>query len=161
MNASFKVDISSDPVLVRIIGKANYLNCGPLNDFFEGMLKKGTSHFVLDFSECEGMDSTFLGILAGVALKVRGLEPPGSVVLSRIEGRKLELVKNLGLHRILMVQEGKKAPAHEARSTEDLGATGSADQQTMLRAHQSLVEADASNWEKFQDVIDYLRHESS
>ena len=49
------------------------------------------------------MDSTFLGVLAGIALELRKRTPKGSLVLARMGQRNLELIRNLGLHQLLTV----------------------------------------------------------
>ena len=106
------------------------------------------------------MDSTVLGVLAGCALELRKLEPKGSLVLSRLNERNRDLVRNLGLHRIATVDDGPSSPkvvgANQGLSKgEDLDELSNA--RLCLEAHENLVEADAENQAKFQDVIDYLK----
>ena len=64
----YMVDAYSDPVVVRIDGRACFQNSSCLRDFIAGMIKQGKMQFVLDFQHCTSMDSTFLGVLAGSAL---------------------------------------------------------------------------------------------
>ena len=101
----FQVDTESDPVLLRIEGRACFQNSTCLRDF-DASTRRGKTRFVVDFSQCAGMDSTFLGVLAGAALKLRALSPPGSLVLCRLSPRNLELLRNLGLHELLCVDAG-------------------------------------------------------
>ncbi|MCZ6672136.1 MAG: STAS domain-containing protein, partial [Verrucomicrobia bacterium] len=68
---TFQVDVSSRPILVLIKGRANFLNCSPLRTFFQKMFEEGQTELLLNFSDCSGMDSTFLGILAGAAIEAR------------------------------------------------------------------------------------------
>src|SRR5882672_6562592 len=97
----YLVDAYSDPVVVRIEGRASFQNSACLRDFITEMLAQGKTRFVLDFLGCTSMDSTFLGVLAGAALELRKRTPPGSMVLARVGPRNLELIRNLGLHRLL------------------------------------------------------------
>ena len=60
---------------------------------------------VLDFENCKGMDSTFLGILAGTALELRKQTPAGVLILSNLGERNHELVCNLGLQNLLTIAE--------------------------------------------------------
>ena len=60
----YLVDAYSDPVVVRIEGRACFQNSACLRDFIGEMLKQGKTRFVLDFHSCASMDSTFLGVLA-------------------------------------------------------------------------------------------------
>src|SRR5205823_4559613 len=94
--SAFLVDAYSDPVLVRIDGRASFQNSACLHDFLEEMQRQGKTRFVIDFQRCASMDSTFLGVLAGAALALREAKPPGSLVLARMGLRNHELVRNLG-----------------------------------------------------------------
>jgi hypothetical protein len=115
---------------------------------------------MMDFHACTSMDSTFLGVLAGAALELRKAEGGGSLVLCRVGERNLELIKNLGLHRLLTVDDGATAP--ELRP----GGAALAPQPKMnelenarlvLAAHENLVAADEANRTKFQDVLAFLK----
>ena len=106
---SFLVDAYTDPVLVRIDGRASFMNSGSLKDFFSEMIRQGKNRFVIDFAHCTSMDSTFLGVLAGAALELRKLNPPGTLTLARVGERNLELIRNLGLHRLAIVDAGNFA----------------------------------------------------
>src|SRR5664279_3400098 len=101
--AIYLVDAYCDPVIVRIQGRACVANSASLHDFFVQMISQGKTRFVVDFTGCASMDSTFLGVLAGAALELRRQAPPGSLVLCRVGRRNLELLRNLGLHRLLTV----------------------------------------------------------
>lgn len=180
----FLVDVRSDPVAVKIAGRACFQNSACLSEFFSEMIKSGRRRFVLDFEGCASMDSTFLGVLAGTALELRRLDPPGSVVLCRIGARNLELVRNLGLHRIMTVdsecaltQESGIKPdpqLHRIMTVDSEGACSSPESATealeagnrgaevenarlVLRAHEALIAVDPKNREKFQDVLEFLK----
>lgn len=156
----FLVDPYSSPVAIRIVGRASFQNVVPLKEFLKNSYAAGKRSFVFDFSQCTGMDSTVLGVLAGCALELRRLEPKGSLVLSRLNDRNLELVRNLGLHRIATVDTGSElvsgSGATTALSDKQLNELENA--RLCLEAHENLVAADADNQEKFQDVIAYLKN---
>ncbi len=153
----FLVDPYSNPVAIRISGKASFQNVVPLKEFLKSSYAAGKRDFVFDFSQCLGMDSTVLGVLAGCALELRRLQPKGSLVLSRLSDRNLELVKNLGLHRIATVDTGDSVVtgAMTALTAKQLDELENA--RLCLEAHENLVAADAGNRDKFQDVISYLK----
>lgn len=156
----FLVDPYSNPVAVRIAGRASFQNVVPLKEFLKSSYAAGKRDFVFDFSQCSGMDSTVLGVLAGCALELRRLNPKGSLVLSRLNERNLELVKNLGLHRIATVDAGSSSAAAGLGPTTALNAkqlTELENARLCLEAHENLVAADSDNKEKFQDVIAYLK----
>tara|TARA_B100001248_G_scaffold262700_2_gene261154 strand:- start:45506 stop:46021 length:516 start_codon:yes stop_codon:yes gene_type:complete len=158
---TFLVDAYSDPIVLKICGRACYLNCAVLNEFLQGMLAKGRSNFVFDFSECLGMDSTVLGILAGIGIEVMKADPRGSVVLCKLSTRNLELVRNLGLHRILEVDSGDY-PMHFGDQTVELTQPNKAkiaSARDILKAHENLLCVDEGNHAKFQDVVIFLKEQ--
>ncbi|WP_404421183.1 STAS domain-containing protein [Nibricoccus sp. IMCC34717] len=157
---TFLVDAYSDPVAVRVEGRASFANSASLHDFIAECIKQGKLRFVIDFRECASMDSTFLGVLAGAGLQLRKKQPPGSFVLTGLSQRNLELVRNLGLNRICTVDgnacvdvagAGKALPQPVKASEVDQA-------KHVLAAHENLVAADETNRERFQDVLSFLRN---
>lgn len=164
MEATFQVNAYNDPILVKIVGRACFSNSAPLKSFFRQMAGQGKRHFIVDFDRCGSMDSTFLGILAGAAMELRRMEPSGRLILARLGARNLELVRNLGLHRILVVDDGVETADLE-EGGEALTGDAVADRsevenaRLVLQAHEDLVLVDESNRTKFQDVIAFLRNQ--
>ena len=157
----FLVDAYSDPVVVRVEGRACFTGSGSLQEFFHQMRGQGKTRFVVDLENCTSMDSTFLGVLAGEALELRRRQPAGSLVLCRVGPRNLELVRNLGLHRLLTVDAANDSlafgqPAAPLANGSARGELEAA--HLVLEAHENLVAADPANRGKFQDVLAFLRH---
>lgn len=156
----YLVDAYSDPIVVRIDGRASFQNSGSLRDFISEMLARGKTRFILDFQRCVSMDSTFLGVLAGAAIELRKTSPSGSIVVTRVAQRNLELMRNLGLHRLLTIDAGdfslkfqKCDTPLEAKVCDEVENA-----RMVLEAHENLVSADESNRTKFQDVLAFLRN---
>ena len=155
----FQVNAYSEPVVLKISGRVSYLNALPVNDFFNRMAKLDKRNFILDFAKCTSMDSTFLGIIVGAALKVKKKDPPGSFVLCHLGARNLESVRNLGLHRIASVDAGGfpldfDSPG-QCLNARDNGEIENA--KLVLQAHENLIEIDEKNKSRFQDVVAYLK----
>lgn len=156
----YLVDAYSDPVVVRIEGRASFQNSACLRDFIMEMLARGKTRFVLDFQQCASMDSTFLGVLAGAAIELRKTTPKGSIVATRVGPRNLELMRNLGLHRLLTIDSGDFPMTFQPRET-PLPVKNNSEidnARLVLEAHENLVNADESNRAKFQDVLAFLRN---
>lgn len=158
--STFLVDAYSDPVLIRIQGRASFANSGSLLEFIGEMIEQGRRRFVVDFSDCTGMDSTFLGVLAGLALDLRKSDPKGTVVFCRLGTRNLELIRNLGLHRLATVDLGNDLveTSGEITPLESNKQNELENARMCLEAHENLVEADQANQEKFQDVLVFLKN---
>lgn len=156
----YLVDAASDPVVVRVQGRASFQNSACLRDFITEMLAGGRTRFILDFKGCTSMDSTFLGVLAGAALAMRKKAPQGSLVVARSDARNVELMRSLGLHRLLTIDNGETAVNFQGA-----GAALECKRQTeveharmVLEAHENLVAADEANRPKFEDVLVFLRN---
>ena len=156
----YLVDAYSDPVVVRIDGRACFQNSMCLRDFISEMVARGKTRFVLDFQSCTSMDSTFLGVLAGAALELRKTTKESSLIVTRVGQRNLELMRNLGLHRLLAVDAGELAPNSNRQDTvlECRQKSEIENARHVLEAHENLVRADESNRSKFQDVLAFLRN---
>ncbi len=139
-----------------IQGRACYLNCMGVSEFFDTIARDKYKKEIIDLAECTGLDSTFLGTIAKLAIKLKAIN--GSfdcVILQNLEERNLEVVQNLGIDKITKI-ENKKVEEIKAKDCNFLENAPS-NQPTMLDAHESLVEADSSNKAKFEDVISFLK----
>jgi hypothetical protein len=106
------------------------------------------------------MDSTFLGVLAGAALELRRQSPPGTLTLARVGERNLELIRNLGLHRLATVDSGNHTlnPMGNSSPLSEQAHTEIERARLVLEAHENLVTTDTANAAKFQDVMAFLRN---
>ena len=60
----------SDLVVIRVVGKGNMINAPALADFADEQRKAGFSRFVFDMERCQGLDSTFMGVMVGMHASV-------------------------------------------------------------------------------------------
>ena len=157
----FLVSAYTDPVIVQINGKANYMNCNAFREFIEKMVEEGNSNIVLDLKRCAGMDSTFLGILTGTALELRKHKPVGILIICNLGERNKELVFNLGLQNLLTIDKELECASDEAPKAKfsALKNIAVSDAREVLKAHENLVRADKKNATKFQDVIAFLQNQ--
>ena len=79
------------------------------------------------------------------------------MVLLNLNGRNMELIDNLGIYKLVNVEEDKSAMPKP--SAEFLPANN-ATHANILNAHENLVAADSSNKTKFEDVITFLKKET-
>ncbi len=153
----FLVNVDSDSVRLVIQGRASYTNCAPVQQFIDKVIAGGARAVVIDFAGCTGMDSTFLGLLAGAALQMRQSKPDGEIVVVNLSARNHELIRNLGLHKLLKIGADTARPG--LKPTAELKGEA-ASQDTILRAHEDLMRADIGNVSKFQDVVAFLKREA-
>lgn len=126
------------------------------------MVNRGYREFVIDLQNCAMMDSTFMGTMAGVALRLRELGH-GHLRVIHCGNRSRDLLSGLGLDQILSIQSNGAA-APDCRSLGDDAGEGTPvtkkeQAQTMLDAHEALCEAAPENLTRFKDVLDYLKQD--
>jgi anti-sigma B factor antagonist len=154
-------------VCVKVAGRANFSGSVDLKTLVTGLWDKGYHHFVLDLSDCLLMDSTFLGVLAGLGLKLNhnNGDPANAgngnsnhaIELLNPSPRISDLLENLGITHLFDVSRGRL-------TTECLVALDHAPtqadrrevKQTCLEAHQTLMDVNPANVPKFKDVAQFL-----
>ena len=178
---------SADRGFVRVVGRGSFQNSTCVKAFYQQLLKEGVHGFVVDLGSCTYLDSTFLGILLGLGLKLREAGN-GLLHILNASPRNLELLRNLGLDRLINI-EGTTVPAGDVlpggvRGGVSSLANGSGagvtmngvkeDQfeevpcpiptkseaaPTILEAHEALMAFDPRNVPKFKDVVEFLRED--
>ena len=145
---------------IKVEGKGSFLNSTGLKEFAKEMTNRGYREFVVDLERCTVMDSTFMGTLAGMALRLREIGQ-GRLRVRNLNERNRDLLANLGLDQ-LFTMDAASAPEAEA-AQQPLPLKGSEDKttraQTMIEAHEACVEANPGNAAKFKDVLDYLKQD--
>jgi anti-anti-sigma regulatory factor len=144
-------------------GKGSFLNSGNLKEFAREMLDRGYREFIVDLSDCAMMDSTFMGTMASVALRLKELGH-GHLHVIHCGERSRELLSGLGLDQIFDIRaNGDRAPECEALESAAKNRPRESKKQeqteTMLEAHEALCEAVPKNLFRFKDVLDYLKQD--
>ena len=163
MDSSIQVGVRGPTVWVKVEGKGSFLNSGNLKEFSREMLDRGYREFVVDLADCAMMDSTFMGTMAGVALRLKELGH-GHLHVVHCGERSRSLLTGLGLDQIFDIHSnGTAAPQCDLLKREK--ANGSSTEQKkqvsadMLDAHQALCQAVPQNFSRFKDVLDYLKQD--
>lgn len=152
---TFLVSTCSEPTVVKINGKANYTNCSAFQDFFEQTLTDETRRrFFIDFTDCTGMDSTFLGILVNTERELHRLS--GELVVGNLSEHNHKLIHNLGLDNLLTIDNESE---QKLGNYKVLKSQKVAKPEDILKAHENLAKAYKGNEAKFQDVIEFLKNQ--
>lgn len=156
---SIVVGVHEGTAWIRVIGRGSFKNAAHVRRFADEVMPQGVKGFIVDLGECSHMDSTFMGILTGLNLRLKKGDESAFMVVN-VTRHNMELLHNLGLDKILHIEE--KLLEGELSQKASFGESQEPPQQvakTMLEAHEALLEADKRNAIRFQDVIAYLRHE--
>ena len=163
MESSIQVGVNGPTVWVRVEGKGSFLNSGSLKEFAREMLDRGYREFVMDLADCAMMDSTFMGTMASVALRLKELGR-GHLHVIHCGNRSWELLSGLGLDQIFDIHADGTAAAPECQALER-ASDGSRQErkqqqtQTMVEAHDALCKAAPENIFRFKDVLEYLKQD--
>jgi hypothetical protein len=131
-----------------------------MKEFAEQRIAAGDKTLVVDIGACSGMDSTFMGMLAGFAIQFRKAGDTALAVVGTSPKNRASF-KELGLHHLLAINPDGAPWADrmdEARSNMTvIDPKAVADQESHIReSHENLCAADQSNLEKFAAVLEML-----
>lgn len=163
---SLLVAVQATFALIKVCGRATFKLAPSLKRFCMNALDNGCQDIVFDMAECLGMDSTFMGVLAGIAIHP-GESGDTHVIVMNLTVRTHDMLATLGLERVLACHKQKDPqPELKQRLAAALHLEGleedddpSLSLTTMLQAHQHLVDIDPGNMARFRDVLIYLDQE--
>lgn len=167
------VSHSATEAFARVVGRGNYQNAQPFRQWVQEQVVRGCQCLHVDLSQCQAMDSTFLGLLAGFGLKQRQTGGNEPLHLFNAGDRHLKSCQSLGLDRLARIDPGlPENPALQPPPESEFRALPNTDLTTlrkpadaaetarvMLEAHEDLCQADERNEPKFKDVKQLLREE--
>lgn len=152
---------------IRCEGKGSFLNSPVLKEWCEDEISNGTTCLVIDLAACKGMDSTFMGTMAGLAMRLMKL-PNGKLQIAEPGKKNQKSLEDLGLDVLMQIDPAdgiwrgeisdirkKLQPCTKVNGVDK--KFGQAPH--VLDAHKKLCEADERNTEKFGTVLDFLEAE--
>ncbi len=159
--STLTVAIVESSVWIKISGRATFTSSLDLKNLVTALWQRGYRHFVLDLCECIIMDSTFLGVLAGIGLNFAESNERGvscSVEIANPNSRISDVLENLGVAHLFKIIHANNpdaetfAPlAHDAAAVSRVEVT-----RNCLEAHKILMKINPANVGKFKDVAQFL-----
>jgi len=137
--------VGGPTVWVKVEGKGSFLNSGNLKEFAREMLDRGYREFVVDLADCATMDSTFMGTLATVGLRLMELGQ-GHLRIVHCSNRCQELLSGVRLDQIFDIRANGATPSEygpleRAPRIQSPGDQKREQIETMVEAHEALCEA--------------------
>jgi anti-anti-sigma factor len=99
--------------LIKIIGVGTFQGAVAFKTGYSQLISDGVSEFVIDLGACEHLDSTFLGIILGLALKLRQMGA-GRVHVVHPNDLIRSLFRGTGLDQIFDMSEPVREPPDES-----------------------------------------------
>ncbi|MFH0908418.1 MAG: STAS domain-containing protein [bacterium] len=158
------VVIHGDTAFVRLEGRGSFKISSDMKQFGAAAIEQKVRRFVFDMRHCLGMDSTFMGVLAGIAFRLRQ-KLSGEMLMVNLSTRTRGLLATLGLDQLIRPFMAGSTPAdlegvlgkEPFEVPEYPPPTERQRAETVLEAHEDLVRAAPGNLPKFKDVITFLR----
>ena len=151
---------SGREVRIRVEGKGSF-QCSPaLKEFSRRMIEEGRREIIVDLKDCPAMDSTFMGTLAGIAMRIRDAGGGELWVVNRNE-RNSELLAGLGLDALFSDKPVPVEMNGAAVRAIEFQADKAATREAMHEAHAACVAVNPANAEKFKDVLELLKISAS
>lgn len=144
---------------IKISGRANFSSSIDFKTLLNELRGKGYTYFVLDLSECVLMDSTFLGVLAGLGLKMSAQdEKDRAIELLNPNARITELLENLGVLHLFRLTQGPLVLPEDTAAHTPSPCNPSREEVTRacLEAHRTLMAINPDNVPKFKEVTQFL-----
>jgi anti-sigma B factor antagonist len=157
--AKLMVAVCDQMVCIKINGRGDFNLSLDLRKLIDELRLRGYCRFIFELRDCLMMDSTFLGILSGEALKsCNGSQAQGAALeLMNPNPRIAEVLENLGVAHLFKITQCPEAPPvnyeplAQAEDKSKIDVT-----RTCLEAHQTLMGLHAENVLRFKDVAEFL-----
>lgn len=153
---------------IRCEGKGSFVNSAIVGSFGDERISAGERRIVVDLAACTGMDSTFMGTLAGIASKLSEKEG-GTLQIAEPGERNLHSLEDLGLNYLMEIDppgtDWLDRMATIRGGLEPRSAPASPGQferaKHVLEAHKNLSEISDKNARNFSEVVTMLEDELS
>ncbi len=159
------VATDDNEAFIRIEGRASFIIGPSLKQLGAHLVESRIKRMIFDMGECSSVDSTFLGVMAGLVPRIRKIQG-ASIIMINLTPALFENVSTLGLDRIISCFTTGHTPTDIRQLMEKLGslncfAVNRPDEKTarktVIEAHEDLIRSDKRNLLKFKNVLTFLR----
>jgi anti-sigma B factor antagonist len=151
--------------VIRVEGRGSFRISPPMKQFIHQVIDTHSAERILiDMEDCCGMDSTFMGVLAGLACFIKS-KPGIQFKVINLSEKNQKLLITLGVDRVvdysmsvsreehaLLQQQADGIQTLEPDFANKLEAA-----KTTLAAHEALVDINPDNYDKFKSVLEFLQ----
>ncbi len=139
---------------IKVEGRANFECAPPLRNLANN-LNKDFTRISIDLTECSGMDSTFMGVLAMLGLHARS---GGEVEIINAGSENRHLLEGLGIEELFKFTEKQGGSAKGKEWVKQDEKSSQLDHaETVYSAHDTLVRVNSGNKPKFEKVVEFAK----
>lgn len=149
---------------IKLEGRANFASSIDFKRLINEMHGQGIKRFIVDLAACQIMDSTFLGMLAGLGRRLSSEDLPPEqrpIRLLNPTERVADLIDNLGVSNLFHIGQCENGKIVDYKESYESGEETSKLEMSRacLEAHQVLMDLNPENVAKFKDVAKYFEEE--
>ena len=151
---------------IRCEGKGSFMNSPAMKEFGDRRIASGERCLVVDLGGCTGMDSTFMGTLAGMAARLSARDH-GVLHIADPGSRNRRSLEDLGLDFLVEIDppnavwrgnlDSIRSALHDTATVPPTGLVQRA--KHVLEAHQTLSDTNEKNARTFSNVVSMLEAE--
>lgn len=146
-------------ILFRIVGHGCFDLSQDMQDLAMLYIDEDCSRIEIDFQDCNYIDSTFIGAMCSMALRLKD-SFDSTLQIANMNEYIRDTLDKMGLLSLFEeIQDEYRAEIPEVAPVTPQERTRLERRQHVLDAHESLVKYDERNLVKFRTVIDVLREE--
>ncbi|MBN2686315.1 MAG: STAS domain-containing protein [Pontiellaceae bacterium] len=164
-NDNITAAYAAGTAIIRVEGRGSFKISPPMKQFIHKVIdEQSAKNILIEMSKCTGMDSTFMGLIAGIACYLKS-KPEISFELINLSERNQKLLITLGVDRV--VTYSMSATEEQLALIKRLSGTVQSLKpeqnnkleaaKTTLEAHETLVDINPDNLIKFRSVLEYLQ----
>lgn len=150
-------DTHGDAYVVKFVGEIrSHMGCS-LNDHLKQALDgEELRQVYIDLLDATSLDSTSLGLLAKIANALRQAEKPKAIVLSDSDDIN-QVLESMGLDEIFTIRASDNVCPCASKHLDVIAAPARDEmQQTVLEAHNVLIDLNEKNRQTFQELIEVI-----
>lgn len=149
-----------DILWIKVDGRGSFQTSPPIKELIESEMGDGREQFVIDLKSCTGMDSTFMGMMAGVGMRLRK-KGAGELSVVGTSEKSRDSLEELGLSYLMEIEPeegpwiGRLDEVRDGLAPFDPSGT-QPDEKHILESHENLCDADETNLDRFKNVLDVM-----
>ncbi len=140
---------------VKVNGRATFECAPPLRALAKELDQSSFQKVDIDLGNCLGMDSTFMGVLAMMALRAKKIG--AEIFICNANELNKTLLFGLGLKKLFQFTTGYVDVGNASAAPAPAAADQRINAATVLEAHKTLMDVDEENVKKFEKVVDFVQ----
>lgn len=142
--------------IIKLTGNVRMPMCSALKGYIGQLLELETMDAVLfDLSECSAVDSTILGLMAKLSVKVKEKFSIPTSIVSPNENIT-RILESMGFDQIFVILDSCTASDLELQALPILQESEEQLREHILDAHQTLMQLNEKNADAFREIVELL-----